>query len=91
MSSIKISLRRLFNVVSCQKLLPFSADVDKEIRYLHIHFYYANKDINGIEIATDEHTLSQYEDDTTVLLDGSEKSLYETLITLDSFAKASGL
>ena len=51
----------------------------------------ANKDIKGIEIADDEYTLSQYVDCTTVLLQGSEKSLNETLNTLDSFAKASSL
>ena len=33
----------------------------------------ANKDIKGIKIADEEYTLSQYADDTTVLLDGSEK------------------
>ena len=51
----------------------------------------ANKDIKGINIADEEYTISQYADDTMVLLDGSEKLLNETLITLDSFAKASGL
>ena len=33
----------------------------------------ANKDIEGIKIADEEYTFSQYADDTTVLLDGSEK------------------
>ena len=101
MSSIMISLLRLCSVVSCQKLLLFSAVADKEIRYLHLYFllsaeilnrlYKANKDIKGIKIADEEYTLSQYADDTTVLLDDSEQSLNETLITLDLFAKASGL
>ena len=51
----------------------------------------SNKDIKGIRIADTVYTLSQFADDTTVLLDGSEKSLNETLNTLDIFANASGL
>lgn len=51
----------------------------------------SNKDIKGIKIEDTEYTLSQFADDTTVLLDGSEKSLNETLITLNKFAAASGL
>ena len=39
----------------------------------------ANKDIKGIEIAGTEYLLSQFADDTTILLDGSEKSLNEAL------------
>ena len=87
MSFIMISLLRLCSVVSCQKLLLFSAVADKEIRYLPLFFllsaeilnrlYKANKDIKGIKIADEEYTLSQYADDTTVLLDDSEQSLKE--------------
>ena len=51
----------------------------------------SNKDIKRIRIADTVYTLSQFADDTTVLLDGSEKSLNETLNTLDIFANASGL
>ena len=47
--------------------------------------------MKGIKIEGEEYTLSQFADDTTVLLDGSEKSLNETLTTLDIFAAASGL
>ena len=39
----------------------------------------ANKDIKGIKIANITYKLSQFADDTTLLLDGSEKSLNETL------------
>ena len=39
----------------------------------------SNKDIKGIKIADTEYTLSQFADDTTVMLDGSEKSLNESL------------
>ena len=35
--------------------------------------------------------LTQYADDTTVILDGSEDSLKETLYELEEFAKRSGL
>lgn len=51
----------------------------------------SNKDIKGIKIEDTEYTLSQFADDTTVLLDGSENSLDETLITLNKYAAASGL
>ena len=51
----------------------------------------ANKDIKGIKIADTEYTLSQFADDTTVLLDGSQKSLDEALRVLNRFAISSGL
>ncbi|MCG7878665.1 MAG: reverse transcriptase domain-containing protein [Candidatus Thiodiazotropha endolucinida] len=51
----------------------------------------SNRDIKGIKIADTEYTLSQFADDTTVLLDGSEQSLEETLTVLNRFATASGL
>ena len=51
----------------------------------------SNKDIKGIKIADTEYTLSQFADDTTVMLDGSEKSLNESLKELNKFAAASGL
>ena len=49
------------------------------------------KDIKGIKIADTEYTMSQFADDTTVMLDGSEKSLNESLKELNKFAAASGL
>ena len=39
----------------------------------------ANKDIKGIKIEGTEYLLSQFADDTTVLLDGTENSLNEAL------------
>ena len=51
----------------------------------------ANKDIKGIKIADTEYTLSQFADDTAVLLDGSQKSLNEALRVLNRFAISSGL
>ena len=38
-----------------------------------------------------DHKLSQYADDTSLILDGSEKSLNAALDELDWFAKISGL
>ena len=51
----------------------------------------ANKDIKGIKIEGTEYLLSQFADDTTVLLDGTENSLNEALNILSKFAIASGL
>ena len=38
-----------------------------------------------------EHKLSQFADDTSLILNGSEKSLIEALLELDWYAKLSGL
>ena len=51
----------------------------------------ASPDIKGIEIAGIEYLLSQFADDKTILLDGSENSLNEALKILNMFALASGL
>ena len=50
-----------------------------------------NKNIKGITIGKNEYKLSQYADDTSAILDGSEKSLTETLTELSNFSKYSGL
>ena len=50
-----------------------------------------NKDIKGVKIGDVEHILSQFADDTTIILDGSEQSLAAAIKTLDSFAKLSYL
>ena len=50
-----------------------------------------NDYIKGIKIGELELKLSQYADDTTILLDGSEQSLEAALQTLSIFAKISGL
>ena len=51
----------------------------------------AKKDIKGIEIVGTEYLLSQFADDTTILLDCSEKSQNEALKILNKFAIALGL
>ena len=50
-----------------------------------------NKDISGITIGNKDYKISQYADDTTMILDGSRKSCDETLSTLECFSKFSGL
>ena len=50
-----------------------------------------NTNIKGISINDVEIKLSQYADDTTLILDGSEESLRSSLATLDDFSKVSGL
>ena len=51
----------------------------------------SNRDIKGIKIADTEYVLSQFADDTTVILDGPEKSLTEALSVLNTFAAVSVL
>ena len=50
-----------------------------------------NKDIKGIHINNKEFKLSQYADDTQLLLDGFEISLKEALRTLKQYYIMSGL
>jgi len=50
-----------------------------------------NADIKGLLVKNTEINLSQYADDTTLILDGSGKSLSEALRILESFEKVSGL
>ena len=68
--------------------------------YLHIYFSYVrkfslmlknNNNLRGINIGGTEYKLSQYADDTTILLDGSEQSTTEALETLNLFALMPGL
>lgn len=50
-----------------------------------------NPNITGIKVNTDEFLVSQYADDTTLLLDGSELSLRTTMSILKFYANISGL
>ena len=50
-----------------------------------------NKNIIGITINEEEYKLSQFADDTSCFLDGSDSSLNETLNELAYFARISGL
>ena len=51
----------------------------------------SNARIKGIMVTDSEFKLSQYADDTTFLLDGSEDSLRHSLLTLKLYASFSGL
>ena len=44
-----------------------------------------NKSIRGFSLGNDEVKISQYADDTTLILDGSEKSLTSAIQILDDF------
>ena len=50
-----------------------------------------NPKIKGIKVLHSEHEISQFADDTSVILDRSEESLNETLLELEWFKKISGL
>ena len=50
-----------------------------------------NKDIIGISINNNQIKISQYADDTTLILDGSETSLLAFLTIIENFSKLSGL
>jgi len=47
--------------------------------------------IKGIEINGNEFKLSQYADDTTLILDGSKESCLESLVLIETFGNVSGL
>ena len=50
-----------------------------------------NKNIKGIKIGNTEYKISQYADDTSAFLDGSQQSLNETLSELTKYAEYCGL
>ena len=50
-----------------------------------------NADIKGLVVKDTEIKLSQYADDTILILEGSEKSLSEALRVLENFENVSGL
>ena len=47
--------------------------------------------IKGISISQNEIKLSQYADDTTLILDGSQDTLEALLVAIEKFSKMSGL
>ena len=51
----------------------------------------SNRRIKGIYVDKNEVKISQYADDTTLILDGSRESLVAALQTLEDFSNISGL
>ena len=49
------------------------------------------KDIKGVQIGSEEYKITQFADDTTIILDGSERSLLSALNTIEIFVMISGL
>ena len=50
-----------------------------------------DNEVKGISVGNVECKLSQYADDTTMILDGSQTSLERSFALLDSFGQLSGL
>lgn len=50
-----------------------------------------NNNIKGIKVGGKEFVISQYADDTSLILDGTERSLKQTLLELKFYADISGL
>ena len=50
-----------------------------------------NKKVKGITVNNTEFKISQYADDTSVILDGTETSLNQTLEELANFLRKAGL
>ena len=69
-------------------LSPYLFLIGVELLSLNIK---SNPQIKGVLINETEPLISQYADDTFLLLDGSELSLKETLNCFDKFHKVSGL
>ena len=63
--------------ILCAEILGASIRQDKQIR--------------GINILENECKVSQYADDTTLILDGTKSSIERSFFLLDSFGKLSGL
>ena len=69
-------------------IVPYLFILVAEILTLLIEY---NPDITGINVGRTQIKLSQFADDTTILLDGSEKSLQATLNILKIYGNLSGL
>ena len=50
-----------------------------------------DNEVKGITVGSTECKLSQYADDTTLILDGTQKSLEHYFVILEKFGEASGL
>ena len=50
-----------------------------------------DNEVKGITVGSTECKLSQYADDITLILDGTQKSLVRSFVLLEKFGEASGL
>ena len=50
-----------------------------------------DNEVKGITVGSTECKLSQYADDTTLILDGTQKSLGRSFVIQEKFGEASGL
>ena len=50
-----------------------------------------HNNINGVQVGSDKHLITQFADDTTITVDGSEKSLLSALNNIEIFGAVSGL
>ena len=50
-----------------------------------------DNEVKGITVGSTECKLSQYANDTTLILDGTQKSLVRSFVLLEKFGEASGL
>ena len=78
-------------VLSSPKSFPTISCMPHAINIPSLHLHYMCKIITGIKCNNNEFLLTQYVDDTSVLLDGSETSLRSTSYVLKCYADVSGL
>ena len=52
---------------------------------------HSNSNIKGVKVGSKEYKITQFADDTTIILDGSERSLLSALNTIEIFGTISGL
>ena len=81
---------------SFHSLFLLTVAVDKEIlspicSFLVHKYCFENQTIKGIKINEKEIKLTQFADDTTLILNGTTSSLQATLNTLEIFSTLSGL
>jgi len=69
----------------CGELLSHAIRVSEKINGIKVNTCFDGTQINS------DIKVSQYADDTVIYIDGTEESLYETIVLLDKFSEFSGL
>ena len=75
----------------CRQEDPISPYIFQVVTELLVHMIRHDRNIKGYKIKGLDITISQYADDTSLFLDGSERSLKHCLDALQKFARYSGL